>query len=80
MKERILELSKHKENTRIKESSTIVNFSLEEIKHHFEENLQQIYTMANVITDTNKLQYQDLILRSQVVMLESAVQKMFEHV
>lgn len=75
MNERFLELSPRLEETRDRQVPQIIKFELDEIKNHFDEDLIAIRSLSNVYQQLDENQNDassELILRSQVILLESA--------
>lgn len=75
MNERSLDLLPRREDTRNRQISQILKFELNEIKAHFDEDLSAIRTLSTVFEHLENEQNNvcaELVLRSQVVLLESA--------
>lgn len=75
MDERNLELDPRREDTRDKVPSIIVKFELDDIKNHFDENIQYVRSQFNIATEllqNEKEEDAKNIWRSQIVFLESA--------
>lgn len=75
MNERFLDLSPRLEETRDRQVPQTIKFELDEIKNHFDEDLFAIRSMSNVYQQLDEEQNEtssELILRSQVILLESA--------
>ena len=75
MNKRDLSLSPRIESTRDKQTTIVVNFSLMEIKEHFEVNISAInnqFDVASNLQNVGRESDQKNIYRSQIVFLESA--------
>lgn len=73
---RDLTLKPRCENTREKRPVQVIIFSLEDIKCHFEENMEHIeqqYNVAQILIDDGKIEAGENIWRSQIIFLESAM-------
>lgn len=73
---RDLKLEPRLENTREKRPSQVVVFSLEEIRQHFNENMEYIdhqYDVAQRLIDEGKIEDGKNIWRSQIIFLDSAL-------
>ena len=72
---RDLRLSPRKENIRPKEQDEVIVFSLENIKHHFDESMvhiQQQFAVAQTLIETGNITDAENVWRSQIVFLDSA--------
>lgn len=80
---RDLSLSKRTEESRDKRPSAVINFELDEIKNHFDENIMDIENQFEIIdkldaeVDKEKI---DCILRSQIVFLGSSLDFYFHEI
>ena len=75
MNYRFLELSPRLEETRDRQFPQTIKFELDEIKNHFDEDLIAIQSLSNVYQQLDEERNDassELILRSQVILLESA--------
>lgn len=76
MGSRDLTLQPRLENVRDKLSPNIIIFSLEDIRQHFNENLDHIkqqYNVAESLIESGKIEDAENIWRSQIVFLDSAL-------
>ena len=76
MSRRNVALSPRVEDTRDKQSSNVVSFSLTEIKEHFDQNIAAIHNqfdVAHSLRDSGREVDEKNIYRSQIVFLESAL-------
>ena len=75
MEERNLDLVPRKEGTREKVTPVMIKFQLDEIKRHFDENVQYIRAQFKIADEMLQLGKEDdakTIWRSQIVFVESA--------
>ena len=75
MEERNLDLVPRKEGTREKVTPVMIKFQLDEIKQHFDENVQYIRAQFKIADEMLQLGKEDdakTIWRSQIVFVESA--------
>lgn len=75
MEERNLDLVPRKEGTREKVTPVMIKFQLDEIKQHFDENVQYIRAQFKIADEMLQLRKEDdakTIWRSQIVFVESA--------